>query len=129
MTTPAIDLPAIIRKTVREWIESADDIASEVDINNGFCADFAHTLWQQHPELTVIGLYDQEDAESLGITDEATLSLAREGAFAHSFIQHEGRYFDAETPDGVDAPSMLPILQRVIREKQERNYDWSSGPG
>ena len=60
-------------------------------INNGWCAQWARRVRRLIPRAQVI--HDEE----------------------HSFVELDGRYYDAEELDGVDDPQDLPFYRDVPR--------------
>lgn len=71
-------------------------------INNGYCADFAHAVWER---------FNRSD--DIQATDDEELG-GRE--YTHTFICFEDRYYDAECVDGVDDWTQLPIFLDDERE-------------
>lgn len=86
----AAGIPAI---AIQQILESSGYSAEE--INNGNCDDFAFSLFE------IVG------GEIWGTNWEYP-----EYVPMHMFLKHNGRYYDAETPDGVNDPEELPIFQR-----------------
>lgn len=103
-----------IKHAVLDWLDS-ENLESTQALNAGLCADFANALMHL-PGVEVCGIYDVEDAGSLGITDAAFMEALRRGAIGHTFIRYQGRFYDAERPDGVDCPTSLPTFNRAIDE-------------
>jgi hypothetical protein len=86
-------LPSLIRELVGD--------ECPIQINTGGCADIATILWERHRELNVVSDEDMGGRE-----------------YTHTFIEHQGRYYDAEAPDGVDDWHDLPIFARQAEEPQ-----------
>lgn len=78
-----------IEQLISEWPETPKEI------NNGLCADFAHILWEEDRSLNIT------NDEEKGADD-----------YTHTFIESEGRYYDAECPGGVEDWRELPIFSR-----------------
>lgn len=115
-----INLPHEIRLLVSQYAD--DDISAE-NINRGYCADFADTLWRAYPNtLQVLGIYDADDVLTLGIASEPLLEAAIDGQIGHTFLVYEGRFFDAECPEGVDSIIALPTFQRALLEYREARF-------
>ncbi len=74
----------------------SDYVYTAKHINNGFCGDFAHAIWEH---------FNRSDA--IQATDDEELG-GRE--YTHTFICFEERYYDAECVDGVDDWTQLPIF-------------------
>lgn len=91
-----ITLPTRIRQLIDSWEETPKEI------NTGLCADFASALWEQDRTLNITSDEDQDGLE-----------------YTHTFIEHQGRFYDAETPDGVDDWRQLPIYARQREELKE----------
>jgi hypothetical protein len=70
---------------------------SAEEINDGQCWDFAEDLQKLFPEGEV--------------QDNRTLTGRDEG-WDHAFFRLDGRYYDSETPNGVDDWMQLPCCQR-----------------
>jgi len=66
--------------------------ASPADINHGQCKAFAKLVKQQVPSAKIYKV----------------------GQGYHYFIQHEGKYFDASRPNGVDDWRKLPVIKEAV---------------
>lgn len=84
-----VDVAQVIHRLVAEF-ELSPDV-----INNGFCADFACAVQERIRSARIVS------DEDLG-RDEYT----------HTFVQLGGRFYDAESPSGVDDWRNLPIFGR-----------------
>jgi hypothetical protein len=75
-----------------------NDLAIPLDrINNGWCAEFAEDVLKElggSPD----GVTIHEDSE-LGNYD-----------YSHTFLKFEGKFYDAEAPDGVEDWTRLPLF-------------------
>lgn len=129
-------LPSIIR-AIRQRYLATGQAASAYEINDGLCEAFAHDV------LEVLGYPDNvrdlqnenfmcgEDGDPVGAECwDGNLLEARWGIKPpagltweavdnldfgnHVWLEHEGRHYDAECPDGVVSPFELPIFARVI---------------
>jgi hypothetical protein len=108
----ALDAELVRRVDVSDVVRSvlASDYwrgTSPRDINAGGCEDF------------------QQDVIAAGKLCGATAELCtenfpEEGARlpGHCWVQHEGRHYDAEAPDGVEDWQDLPIFKRVRGSKR-----------
>ncbi len=74
-------------------------------INDGSCEEFAETIADQ-VEGAVPLWGDSFDEEFWDMDIEYWVE---DHAYAHCFIVYEGRYYDAEAPNGVDHPKNLPL--------------------
>lgn len=63
------------------------------DINNGWCLVFAETVAERVPGAKVV------DAADLGA----------DPSVCHYVLVHNGRFYDAEAPEGMEAVCDLPI--------------------
>lgn len=68
------------------------------EINHGWCADFAHAVWEELGRPDCVEIFGDEDlgAES----------------YSHTFIHFAGMYYDAECVEGVDDWTQLPFFHR-----------------
>jgi hypothetical protein len=94
----------VIRGLVAEALVHGD---TPIVINTGRCADFADAVWRRFPEAKI---FSDEDFGR----DEYT----------HTFLKYKERYYDAETPDGVDDWQDLPIFHRQAEEFGIPFEDW-----
>lgn len=95
MSEPVCEqLPDVIRGVVNRWGRDP------CDINMGECAIFADAVRDQVPDVTVVD----------------NVEWVAQGAFdvkaEHAFLECGGRFYDSETPDGVDDWRDLPFFQR-----------------
>lgn len=102
----------IVQDLVDGWCE---DGLTPVEINNGYCADFANALEILVPGGTVQGVYEQEDLEYCfgGYSPEFKQAVI-DGHIGHSAIMANGLFYDAEAPNGVPRFEDLPVNQRAI---------------
>ena len=63
------------------------------ECNNGFCDIFAKNLSKYLPGSKIMSTEDP-----------------RNNTFGHVWVEYEGKYFDAETPNGVDSWKQLPWM-------------------
>lgn len=81
------ELPAIIRQVVREFA------LHPYDINNGLCDQFVVRVSELCPDIEEL--------------------VIEEGC--HYCIKYDGKYYDAEEPEGVLKADQLPIMVRGKR--------------
>jgi hypothetical protein len=118
----------------------ADGIPA-VEINLGLCADFADAVWTelkaQGIAVDVCNLDDywafdgEMDAASLARRNAIQLppgldwGMLTEMAVAdnasHTWIEFEGKFFDAERPNGIDTPFEFPCVRHALTEILERD--------
>lgn len=67
------------------------------DINEGWCADFAHKVGEKVP----------------GSSIRCDEDFGRE--YTHTFLKYRGRYYDAEAPLGVKNWKQLPYFKRQTK--------------
>ena len=76
-------------------------------INCGGCEDFALEVQEEFPAVEV--MWGDE------IPKEFPKKLTKSDNIAyHCFMKFNGRYYDAEEPEGVKKPYQLPLYQRKI---------------
>jgi len=125
-----IELMAEIIKETRTSFLQEYSVPSYYQINNGLCEEFALTIAGKFPAQSMLTEFWTESLENAdgsldwefltgkwGILPPSGLSLdelnqVRFGG--HCFIHLEGRWFDAECPDGAESPFELPIFRRSI---------------
>ena len=78
-------------------------------INSGECGDWAELVCESFPGAQQHTMQYREDT---GDHD-----------CYHSFVVYQGRYYDAETPQGVSDPELFPIVQRA---REEEDF-WENG--
>ena len=121
------------RTLVDEFVASGRPLAT---INTGLCADFADELAARLAsaglEATITGL-DYFWAEDGGVDAEALMrrsnarlppslswddltALDFANAGSHTWVEIDGRCFDAEVPKGVDNAFDLPSIRRSLTE-------------
>jgi hypothetical protein len=97
--------PEIIDKVLKQTEKEAkqnyqvdwDELTPEM-CNQGFCDDFANNLKKLYPgaELWQTGI-----------------SANPNTAVGHVWIKYKGKYYDAETPNGVDTWKEIPHIKRI----------------
>jgi len=106
-------LSRIIQVTVQSWVQSGDASCAS-DINCGLCADFAHSISEQHT-CNVVGVYDLDDLELLaGGFSSAFSQAVKDDLIGHTAVFHDGKFYDSETPNGVCMFEDLPINKRCM---------------
>ena len=78
-------------QAIRDLVGDSDP----VEINTGGCADFATILWESNRKLEITSDEDEDGRE-----------------YSHTFIKHQGRFYDAETPEGIEDWRDFPIYAR-----------------
>lgn len=120
---------------LNNWLEH--DVDNPQEINQGYCADFAHGFtvhfygddFRNAPadgfELKVCGLYDLEDLQEQHFIDapkpawiswNEIKALTKQDVFNHSFIKAGNWHFDCECLARVPCPFDLPIFKRAVKE-------------
>lgn len=123
---------------VREAIEQLRDhylsegmVSSYKDINNGLCVEFS-----EHIESLVSGVeqvtndsfvmsedgwngdgtdeWDMDKLKEVNSSPSIGIDLLNQIVDYHSWIQYEGRHYDAECPAGVQNLFDLPFFSRTI---------------
>lgn len=89
----------VILARVEAWIENG--FTAET-INEGSCDDFAAEIADRVPGAVAIWDFEQSG-------DTKT-----EFHYMHCFVRYQGRFYDSETPSGVDDWLNLPTFQRHI---------------
>jgi hypothetical protein len=92
----------MIHKTIRAIVGTFDPI----EINRGGCADIADIVWRMTKHVADVEITSDEDEDG--------------GEYTHTFLKYDGRFFDAECPDGVDDWRDLPIYARQRAEGLDR---------
>ena len=95
------EMPEILRYIVEEFN------AHPYDINNGQCEEFAAAVKDRLPEAEAIWA---DDLREKSMFDGIDTWLDD-----HCFIRFQGRYYDAEEPEGVSSPDLLPFFWRQKR--------------
>lgn len=85
--------------TQQQLATSIRQIVDEWKYEDGLCADLADVIHELHPETKI---YSDDE---LGAKE-----------YTHTIIVFEGRYYDAEAPEGVDDWRQLPIYARQRKE-------------
>lgn len=95
------NISSVIESEVEKWKNSLVNppVNDASDINNGHCKPFARDIKRK------IG--DNVQIHSWGFDTNGYNS------YAHSWIEYDGRHYDAECSQGVEHPSELPIFQRA----------------
>ena len=81
------------------------------DIDNGACEDFATSVLRQLPG----GLHETDGVNIEWLEDDS-----RYATLSHCVLRFEGRYYDAEVPDGVDRLDEIPVITQRPRPGAER---------
>jgi len=77
--------------------------------NDGNCEWFAKEICKLIPDANLV-------------SDTILWSLkSNEDGFDHAFVEYKGRFYDSETPDGVDDWALLPFF---VRERRLRSQIW-----
>jgi hypothetical protein len=80
-------------------------LADAYDINCGYCEEWAAITRQKYFELTGQSVIEiLSDIDLIGDFGEVP---------GHAFIRFEGKYYDAECPEGVDDWRKLPLFTRI----------------
>lgn len=117
MTTSRAALSAAIISMVEQFVD--DEAPSATHINHGLCADFADALSSRldvhvvNTEDLLAGDLEAEPPEGLSWDMLLAWDISDLG---HSWIEHDGRHYDAERPEGVDNPFDLPCLRSGLHE-------------
>ena len=88
------ELKRILKQLVADW---GEDGISPLDINDGYCADFAHMVWERFGKDK--GLKFEDNGYGCG--------------YGHTWISYKGKHYDAEAIDGVADPKHLPFSMRI----------------
>lgn len=92
----------------------------------GLCGDFNDICWEAAGkagiEIQLEGVYmtlDESDCEfepPVGVTMEQLEGWGVISNLSHCWVIHDGRHYDAITPDGVDTPFDLRLFRQVCVE-------------
>jgi hypothetical protein len=107
METTQIDITEVINALVKDYflMYKEFDFDQACDINDGCCGDFAADVASRVDGAKEIwGDELEEEFWDMGIEH-----WIEDHADAHCFIEYNGRYYDAEAPEGVDHPRDLPL--------------------
>lgn len=104
MTTHAGIVNAI-ETTLHAFIHEHDDrhVHDGVEINNGYCRWFAN-----------------DTLDYLGHPDDV---IRHDAFWFHTWLELDGRHYDAEHPEGVDDPHNLRVWPRLTRESLQAAAD------
>lgn len=99
----------LFRSTLRQCVDSLLGSLNNKSytvhhINNGYCADLAHIVWESFGRSNEIEIYSDEE---LGADD-----------YTHTFIKFNDLYYDAECLDGEEDWTQLPIFHdpdRIVK--------------
>lgn len=100
---------------------------SPQEINDGECDEFAYALQNLGLGTMVkeVDLLDHSWSDEmvkawLGVSfDIKHFNRKKDESFIHAFLQgNDGRYYDSETPEGVENPEDLLIYQRIKRGEE-----------
>lgn len=83
--------------TVPDWEEFTPEVC-----NNGFCDVFAEKFREEYP-----GAELWSTDWGLGYT------------FGHVWVRYKGKFYDAETPNGVDDWRDIPFIQRLYKLRKK----------
>jgi hypothetical protein len=119
----------VIRRVRKAFVDSGR-APSFYQINNGQCDEFAMQVLSECEGREVIREFYTEELQLAdgswdwaclrahhGIIVPAGLSEAELddiGFGGHVFLKHDGKWYDAECPNGADSPFDLPIFRRPI---------------
>lgn len=101
-----VQMKETIRQVIREFINSGVvvNFRSRNQINNGYCAEFATTVWERLGKPNSVKIINNTD-------------LAPNEPYIHTFLAFNGRYFDSECPLGRQNWRELPLFKRIIKTK------------
>jgi hypothetical protein len=88
----------------------ADDGVVPYDINNGSCNEWGEEVLDLLRETTYIVEYWET---LFGFADTT-----------HAFLRIDGKFYDAECPEGVDDHMELPIFRKLFAEVNRRQPVW-----
>lgn len=77
---------------------------SPYEINCGNCQEFASELEDEFP-----------DGQAVWGDEIPSLFPQAFDPSGHCFFEHDGRFFDAESPSGVTNPVELPFYDRIMK--------------
>jgi len=110
-TITADDINRILKRTGDEqdlYEPDWEDFTPEV-CNTGFCDIFAEKFREEYPGAELWG------------TDWGT----KESPFGHVWLKYAGKFYDAETPNGVSSWEDLPYIQRLYKVRGKYPEDVS----
>lgn len=90
----------IARKVIRSYLHEHSDIGDAASINYGDCDEFAEILSSWLPGSQVLYVMPADD------DDDGWSRLT------HFWVEHQGKHYDAECPQGVPLPELLPVFMR-----------------
>lgn len=105
-----VDIAQEIMKLVEEW-KRERRINCAFDVGSGQCDAFAYELEKRVPGSESGWEADFHDPISEKAWEEAGL----EPFDGHYVVKYNNRYYDAETPEGVDHWIHLPYFERKVR--------------
>lgn len=125
MKTPAEALTALI-KDYRQSFLTNNDVESYYKINSGLCEEFAYEVHELFEHRHLVGVTYTEDI----LDEDDRLEWNRPGLAlpeglsrqemedvrlgGHCFLTMQGKWYDAECPEGVENVLDLPIFRRPI---------------
>lgn len=125
MITPAETLAALIREHRKGFLVNYD-VKSYYKVNCGLCEEFAHEVYErfEHRHLAEV-VYTEHFLDENDQIDWDRLSIAVPNGLTrqdmnqvrlggHCFLEMQGRWYDAECPDGVESFIDLPIFRRPV---------------
>jgi len=83
------------------------------DINNGYCEDWAMAVEDEVEGAVMYWIEDLAPGD-LGLSPVVVDKIASK-APSHAVIVYKGRFYDAQTPEGVESPLDLPLMRGVPR--------------
>ena len=118
-----MNISTIIEQAVTEWLKAPETPTAQ-DICSGWCCDFADPIYFAYRDkgVEIMALDSVEDAVAFCIDSPAVLEALRVGFLSHTFLRYVGKYYDAETPEGVSHPLLLPTYSRALVEGHEAGF-------
>lgn len=98
-TLTSTEMTDLIIRTAERWG------IHPILINSGECADFADTICSK-----------VEGAVALWGNSVPQYFSNKHQPWGHCFISWNGKFYDAEEPDGVSSPALLPFFLRQVTE-------------
>jgi hypothetical protein len=106
--TPA-DITRILRRTDTEqdlYVKDWDELTPEM-CNDGFCDIFAEKFREEYPGAELWG----------------TKASLNAWSFGHVWVKYKGKFYDAETPNGVSDWKDIPYVQRLYKAAERYPID------
>lgn len=114
-----MNIPALIRAETSKIIESSYKFGafSPWHINTGWCYELSRSVSDALTEAGIENeILDSDWIIKHGPNEGRPKGVGRLGY--HEFVFTGGRYYDSETPEGVESPYDLPIVQAAIVSRQ-----------